>query len=221
MKPKHLKFPYRWAERRPLLSDQVLFVPDHYQEHQAWPFPGWEAIFGNAHPVVIEYCAGNGAWIIEKAKQSPECNWVAVEWRFDRVQKIWSKIKNLGLTNLLVVCGEALTFTREYLPEQSVHQAYINFPDPWPKHKHAKNRLFQSPFIAQLGRVVAGSVIAVTDDPPYADQICTEMLKNPVWKAKFVEPHYVTEWPDYGASFFDTLWREKGKTIRYFQFEHL
>src|SRR6185437_14908688 len=103
MKPKHLKFPYRWEDRRPLLADQVLFIPDHYQAHDSWVFPGWKAIFGNSHPVILEYCAGNGTWIVEKAKTSLEHNWVAVEWRFDRVQKIWSKIKNEGLSNLLVV----------------------------------------------------------------------------------------------------------------------
>lgn len=220
MKPKHLKFPYRWADRCPLLSDQVLFVPDHYQEHQAWVFPGWEAIFGNDRPVIIEYCAGNGSWIAEKAKD-PSYNWVAVEWRFDRARQIWSKAKNTQLSNLLIVCGEALTFTREYLPEKSLYQAYINFPDPWPKPKHAKNRLFQAPFIHELARVVTGSVVAVTDDPPYSEQIQEEMLKNPMWISKFPKPNFVTEWPEYGASFFDSLWRDKGKTIRYFQFEHL
>jgi tRNA (guanine-N7-)-methyltransferase len=216
MKPKDLKFPYRWEERRPELVDKVLFVPDYYDRHREWTFPGWSAIFGNDRPVVIEFCTGNGTWIAEKAKDSPY-NWVAVEWRFDRVRKIWSKMKNYGLSNLMVVCGEAQTFAREYIPSKSVAQAYINFPDPWPKEKHAKNRLFQAPFVDELARIVSETVIVATDDPVYADQITHEMLKQ--WNSAFPEPYYVNDWPDYGTSFFDALWRGKGKTIRYFQFE--
>jgi len=219
MKPKGLKFPYQWEERRPELIDKVLFVPDYYDRHREWSFPGWKAIFGNDHPVLIEYCAGNGTWIAEKARSSPYNNWVAVEWRFERVRKIWSKMKNYNLSNLMIVCGEAQTFTREYLPSQSVFQAYVNFPDPWPKDKHAKNRLFQEPFVSELVRVVHGNITVVTDDSTYADQITAEMLKS--WRSSFPNPYYITDWPDYGTSYFDTLWRDKGKMIRYFQFEQL
>jgi tRNA (guanine-N7-)-methyltransferase len=219
MKPTHLRFPFKWEDRQTFFSDQVLFIPDYYIDHKNWQFPGWSKLFGNDKPVIIEYCAGNGTWIVEKAKNSA-FNWVAVEWRFDRVQKIWSKTKNLQIPNLLIVCGEALTFTKEYLPSQSVHQAYINFPDPWPKLKHAKNRLFQQQFIDQLARVVQKNVIIATDDPPYSDQIIEEMLKHPAWISHFAPPYYITDWPGYGESFFDSLWREKGKFIHYLQFNH-
>ncbi len=214
MKPKNLKYPFRWEERRPHLEDRLLFVPDYYDRHREWVFPGFAAIFKNDKPVIIEYCAGNGTWIAEKARTS-SFNWVAVEWRFDRARKIWSKMKNYDLSNLMTVCGEAQVFTRDYLAEQSVDEAYINFPDPWPKEKHAKHRLFQIPFIEDLARVVRKSVTIVTDDPDYAEQIQAVMSHGNLWKS----PIYKTNWPDYGASFFDTLWREKGKTIHYFTYE--
>jgi len=218
MKPKDLHFPHSWEERRPALADGVLFVPDHYDKHRAWPFPAFSTIFGNDNPVKIEYCAGNGAWIIDKALKNPLCNWVAVEWEFERVRKIWAKAKNRGLKNLLIVCGEAVTFSRDYLPEKCVQEIFINFPDPWPKTKHAKNRLFQKPFVAELARILApqGTVTAVTDDPPYGEQIAREMMRS--FQPRFAEPWYTTAWTDYGASYFDSLWRGKGRTIRYFQF---
>lgn len=221
MKPKDLKSPYRWADRKPLLEDRVFYVPDYYDNHQEWPFPGWKTIFGNDKPVIIEYCTGNGTWLAEKAKDSSK-NWVAVEWRFERVRKIWSKMKNYGLANFFIISGEAQTFTREYLPEACVDGVYINFPDPWPKDKHAKNRLFQQSFIEQLARTVkpGGTVTVVTDDATYSEQISREMLTHPVWVSDFPAPYYTTEWEGYGTSYFDTLWREKGKAIHYFQFRH-
>lgn len=214
MKPKDLKYPFPWEERRPHLQDRVLFVPDYYDRHREWTFPGFGAIFENDRPIAIEYCAGNGTWIAEKARGSNR-NWVAVEWRFDRARKIWSKMKNYGLPNLLTVCGEAQVFTRDYLPPKSVAEAYINFPDPWPKEKHAKHRLFQAPFVEELARVVQNSVTIVTDDPAYANQIQAVMAHQNLWKA----PSHCTDRTDYGASFFDSLWRAKGKTIHYFTYE--
>jgi tRNA (guanine-N7-)-methyltransferase len=218
MKPTALKFPYRWPERRPMIADGVLFVPDYYDRHREWTFPTWPEIFGDDKPVTIEFCTGNGTWLTEKAKDTSR-NFIAVEWDFERVRKIWSKTKNYGLTNLFIVCGEAQVFARDYLRSASVNEIYINFPDPWPKLKHAKNRLFQQPFILELARVLRPekSVTIVTDDPPYGRQIVREFS---AWEPAFPEPYFVTAWEGYGTSYFEGLWRSKGKQIHYFQFKN-
>lgn len=223
MKPKQLKCPFTWEKRQPVLTNRVLYVPDYYDKHHEWekiPFEH-ENYFGNKNPLSIEYCSGNGDWIIRMAEKYPERNWIAVEYEFERVRKIWSKLHNRGLSNLIVVSGEALTFSRYYLPSHVIDKFYVNFPDPWPKQKHAKNRLFQKPFIDELARIIkrAGQGMVVTDDPIYAHQISLTMRSHPSWAASFKEPYFVTDWPDYGYSYFDALWREKGKTIHYFQFE--
>ena len=224
MNPKNLKYPYTWEQRRPMIMDKILFVPQYYDKHQEWPFPSWESaeIFGREAPVHIEYCTGNGAWIIERAIKEPGVNWVAVEKRFDRVAKIWSKMHNYGLTNLFIVYGEALTFSRFYAPASSFSAIYVNFPDPWPKEKHAKNRLFKPEFVTELGRLArpgAGATF-VTDDAVYKEQICQVFLSDPNWSPSFPPPHFVTEWKGYGASYFGDLWQDMGKTIHYIQFEN-
>lgn len=222
MKPKDLKCPLKWDDRRPLLHEGVLFVPPYYDRHDEWKKLPWDdtALFGNTHPVSLEYCSGNGDWIIEKAKMDPTRNWIAVEKRFDRVRKIWSKRHNHGVTNLLIVCGEALTFTKHYVFSASIQEMFINFPDPWPKRGHAKHRLIQPTFVEEMARVAQkdGSVCLVTDDEEYSRQMIREMRNSPHWQSHFPDPYYSSEWPAYGASFFDTLWREKGCTIRYHLF---
>ncbi len=203
-----------------MLSNRLLFVPDYYTRHkEEWTFPGWEdaSLFGKKAPVFIEYCSGNGAWIIEKARQNKEVCWVAVEWSFERVYKIWSKMQTYQLTNLIVVLGEALTFTRFYLPDASVDGVFVNFPDPWPKTRHAKNRLLQTPFTQEMARVTkkGGEAILVTDDTDYSHQMHGAMQESGSWQSKFSSPFYVNDWPDYGTSYFDDLWRKKGKEIYY------
>jgi tRNA (guanine-N7-)-methyltransferase len=223
MKPKNLKCPFTWEERRPLLHDKVLYVPEHYDRHCMEGLPSFDHpdFFGNSNEVFIEYCAGNGLWIAEMAKKNPQINWIAVEYEFDRMRKIWSKIHNYNLSNLVVVSGEALTFTRHYLATHSIDGIYMNFPDPWPKQKHAKNRLVQRPFVEEIARVVKEGRRAVfaTDDFTYASQIRREMCGHSSWTPSFPEPFFITDWPDYGTSYFEALWRGKGKTIHYLQFQ--
>lgn len=222
MKPKDLKFPFSWEERQVLLKDRVLYVPDYYDHYAQFAFPGWEdaALFGNSKPVIIEYCSGNGTWIAEKARSNPHCNWVAIEIRFDRVRKIWSKIKNEGLDNLVVFCGEGFRMTREYIPKGSVEQVYINFPDPWPKKRHAKHRIVQSPFIEQVHRVLKpeGMITLVTDDPVYSEQMIEVLNGQEGMVSLNSAPYFVNELEGYGTSFFDSLWRDKGRMIRYHQY---
>lgn len=222
MQKEKLRFPYTWEERRPAIHEGVLFIPDHYDQHTEWSFPTWEEIFGNANPVIIEYCTGNGSWLAQKAEDK-SYNWVGVEWRFDRVQKTWAKKRRQKLDNLFIVCGDAHVFIRDYAHTSSMDGIYVNFPDPWPKTKHAKHRLFQPAFIKQMSRTAKpGALLTVaTDDPPYSDQIIATTLTDAAWLSTFQDPYYVTAWEDYGASFFDSLWREKGRTIRYLQFRKI
>lgn len=220
MKPKDLRRPYRWEQRRVLIQDGILYVPDFYPNYRDFSFPGWAELFGSDQPVHVEYCSGNGRWIIERVQSEPDKNWVAVEMRFDRVRKIWSKIQNLGLSNLFIVCGEACLATHHYFPAESVAQAYVNFPDPWPKDRHAKHRLIQADFIKEVSRILCpeGKLTLVTDDVPYSEQMLAELEASELLKPTFPAPHFIHEWEDYGRSWFEDLWREKGADIRYIQY---
>lgn len=219
MKPEDLKSPFKWDQRKVLYQDRILYVPAYYNKYDEYKFPGWSSpeIFGNSNPVCIEYCSGNGAWITAKAQAEPEKNWVAIEKRFDRSRKIWSKIKNHNLSNLIVICGEGYTATKEFFPSNSVEHIFINFPDPWPKLRHAKHRIIQPSFIEQLARLLkaSGRFTFVTDDEDYSTLTIDEMRKASYFKSLYIEPYFVTTSEGYGTSYFEELWREKGKTIRY------
>lgn len=222
MKPHHLKSPFTWDKRHILVHDRVWYVPDQFKDYASFSFPGWtnSQFFEQERPVCLEYCSGNGAWIAVKAREHPDFNWVAIDCKFDRVRKIWSKIKNFELSNLLAVCGEGYRVTRQYIPPESVQNVYINFPDPWPKQKHAKNRLVQVPFIEEIYRILKpeGILTMVTDDESYSQMMISVLRKFLGFKSLFGEPYYVVDYPNYGASYFEELWRQKGKRIRYHAF---
>ena len=223
MKSKDLCPPFEWSDRRVMIHDRIWFVPLLHAPLHEFTFTGWEHpdLFGNQNPIHVEYCSGNGAWIIERALQNPEINWLAVEIKYQRVSKIWAKIKTLNLPNLVVVCGEGLNATRKYFPSQSIARSYINFPDPWPKNKHAKNRLVQLEFTAEVARILhgEGTFTLVTDDPTYSEQMISMMLLSKAFCSEISAPHYRTDVENYGSSFFEELWRSRGKQIRFHQFK--
>lgn len=218
MKPKDLHYPHSWENRKPTFHQGVFFLPKYYGDYSFFTFPQWSdaLCFGNSHPVHIEFCSGNGSWIAERAQRFPEINWVAVEMRFDRTRKIWAKKQNLDLQNLLIVCGEAQTFTTHYVQSSSVEQTYVNFPDPWPKDRHAKHRLIQGLFVEELSRILMpeGKAIVVTDDLPLSEQVQREMMQ----KELFSTLSNPSDFADYGTSFFEELWRQKGRSIHYLQY---
>jgi tRNA (guanine-N7-)-methyltransferase len=225
MKPKDLVVPFGWDDRSILINDRIWYVPERTPSSEDFIFPGWDHadFFGNFNPVCMEYCSGNGAWIAAKAMSNPSINWVAVEKKIVRVRKIWSKIKNLKLNNLLVICGEGYHVTKHYFSDAAIENIYINFPDPWPKHRHFKHRLIQPTFLNELRRILKakGILTFVTDDLSYSQWTIRHMGDDPNFISLYQDPYYVTEWSDYGTSYFDQLWRERGKTIRYHQFQKL
>ncbi len=205
------------------LCERVWYLPSRPIEKSAFTFSGWNdpLLFPKNQPVHLEYCSGNGAWVAAKAAAYPQFNWVAVEKKFDRVRKIWSKIHNLQLSNLLVIFGEAMQLTQTFIPVESIDHIYINFPDPWPKKRHAKNRLLLPPFITELHRILQpqGAVDFVTDDSYHSNEVIAHFLSQPGWKPRDPTPYYIEELAGYGDSYFENLWREKGKQIRYHQFK--
>lgn len=223
MKPEDLKPPCTKTEQRILIHDRVWYVPVRSAAPCDFVFPGWNHadVFGNDNPVIVEYCSGNGAWIANKAIQNPLVNWVAVERKFERVRKIWSKVKNHALNNLLIICGEAYQTTERFFFENSISEVHINFPDPWPKNRHAKNRLVRAEFADQLCRILKsdGSLTFVTDDAPYSEWTIDVMQKHGRFVSSYPAPHFISDESSYGTSYFDQLWRSKGRTIRYHRFQ--
>jgi tRNA (guanine-N7-)-methyltransferase len=210
--------PFYGEQSRSALLKKCLYIPAHCHEHEPVAF-SWEDpfVFEKPQPLIVEYCSGNGQWIGEMARHCPQFNWIAVERDFERARKIWLKIFRMQLDNLFVVYGEGLVFSRHYLPSASVKEVYVNFPDPWPKRRHAKHRIIQKNFIDEMNRILSpnGIVTLVTDDVSYSEEMISLFSS---WKSLFDPALYVTEWPEYGDSFFQSLWIKQQRIIRYHRF---
>ncbi|PIE33732.1 tRNA (guanosine(46)-N7)-methyltransferase TrmB [candidate division KSB3 bacterium] len=117
----------------------------HYQNIES-EF-NWENIFGNSAPVEIEVGFGKCGFLIGHARANPDVNFLGIEVSRKYYRKGVKKIQCAELKNVRLLWGEAFHVFKRYIPDESVTHIYVNFPDPWPKKRHAKRRLLSREFL--------------------------------------------------------------------------
>ncbi|NUN51398.1 MAG: tRNA (guanosine(46)-N7)-methyltransferase TrmB [Planctomycetaceae bacterium] len=142
------------------------------------PGPGaWEGVFGRRAPLEVEVGFGRDDALLRRAKARPERDFLGLELKRDRVETYLSRAARLGIRNLRILPGRAEVVFGVMLPAASVAAARILFPDPWPKDKHAWNRLLQPFFARELRRTLepGADLLLATDDAAYAAQMRSVM----------------------------------------------
>ena len=135
----------------------------------------WVDLFGNNNPVQIEVGCGKGRFLAESAQQNTNVNYIGIENSWKYVLRTQQRLKKYGLTNACLVYADAAYFAQNYVPEHSIQAYHIYFPDPWPKDRHQKRRLFNNPvWIDQAVRTLdlrEGHLFVATDFTDYFVQI--------------------------------------------------
>jgi tRNA (guanine-N7-)-methyltransferase len=118
----------------------------------------------------VEIGFGMGAATVLMAQAEPATDVLAVEVHPAGIAALLRRLSAADLTNVRVVDGDAVHLLQA-LPDGSVDQVRLFFPDPWPKARHAKRRLLRPTFAALLGQKLApgGFLHLATDWPAYAE----------------------------------------------------
>lgn len=130
-------------------------------------------IFGRSAPIEIEIGAGKGEFIVERAAAHPDRNFLAVELSGTIARVLAVRCGRAGVDNLRVARMDARTLINLMLADASVSAFHIYFPDPWPKERHVKHRLFTPTLAGGLYRTLApgGTAYVATDVRDYAGEI--------------------------------------------------
>jgi tRNA (guanine-N7-)-methyltransferase len=132
-----------------------------------------DAAFGRAAPKILEIGFGMGETTAEIAQRHPECDYLGVEVHTPGVGSLLARVAELRLQNVRVVQHDAVEVLQHMIAPGTLEGVHIFFPDPWPKKRHHKRRLFQAPFVALLAsKMKRGAVLhACTDWEDYARQM--------------------------------------------------
>lgn len=141
-----------------------------------------DAVFGRPAPKILEIGSGMGETTAAIALEHPENDYLAVEVHTPGVGSLLKRIADLGLANLRVVQHDAVEVLQEMIAPGTLAGVHLFFPDPWPKKRHHKRRLVQTPFAALLASRLrpGGYVHAATDWEDYARQILEVFSAEPM-----------------------------------------
>jgi len=177
------------------------------------------AVYGRRAPLVLEIGSGMGEATADMAAADPDRDYLATEIHTPGVANLLTLAAARALTNLRVVEVDALSFVREHLGEASLDAIHVFFPDPWPKLRHRKRRLFQPAHVALLcSRLVpGGTLVCATDWPAYAAQMLATMSADPGLRNVF--DGYAPDAGGRPATKFEVRGRDAGRPIYNLVFE--
>jgi tRNA (guanine-N7-)-methyltransferase len=185
---------------------------------------GWAAIFGAdvdcATPFVLEIGFGRGEFLTDLASRAPRVAHVGVEYSLKRVLKVARRLARTELANVRLVQSRAETAVEELVEDGSLAACWINFPDPWPKKRHARRRLLQPAFIERLAsRLATGGLLEIaTDDAGYAAEI-DAALAGCARLENALAPHaFVRDVPGRMPTAYEQEWRAEGRPLHFWTY---
>ena len=134
------------------------------------------AIFGDARPVWLEIGFGGGEHLVHMAARYPAIGVIGCEPFMNGVAMLLGKIRAAGVTNLAIHPGDVRDLF-DVLPAGSLDKAFLNYPDPWPKHRHHRRRFVTQDHLEPLAKAMKphAELRVATDIPDYVRQTLKEV----------------------------------------------
>ena len=125
--------------------------------------------FGNDHPVILEIGSGKGRFLIGTATERPDLNLIGIEKALHYHRLIRDRVLKRNLTNVRLINHDAFLVLQDMIPDASIAEVHIYFPDPWPRKKEQKRRIIRAEVLEEIRRVLVpgGMAIYVTDHREY------------------------------------------------------
>ena len=141
----------------------------------------WLLAYPNHKSLWLELGCGKGRFTAETAEANPESLMVAVEKVPDAMVVAMERVFDKGLKNTHFIDADVKCLPNIF-NENEVDRIFINFCDPWPKNKTAKNRLTHPNFLKLYESVLKpeGEIHFKTDNDPLFEY-SLEMFEQEGW----------------------------------------
>ncbi|MBG59412.1 MAG: tRNA (guanosine(46)-N7)-methyltransferase TrmB [Peredibacter sp.] len=198
------------------LFDEIVLRDDEGEGHRG----NWSKdVFDNDHELHVEIGTGYGHFMIDYTQQNPGINFVGMDHRFKRSYNLARKLEKLEFKNFryLRARGERLG---HLFGEGEISKLFYFFPDPWPKKRHNKKRLFQKTFLDIAHKAIkdGGELLVKTDHDGYFEWMLEELETETRFKKQMVTFDLKKEHPEHFLASFETkfekIFLEKGIKIK-------
>ena len=180
----------------------------------------WESLFTEPRPIELEIGTGKAGFLLRRAQANPQRNFFGIEWANEFYRYAVDRMQRWGMTNVRLLRADASEFIRLICPRNSLDALHVYHPDPWPKRRHWKRRLFQPRFVnAAVECLIPGARWAVqTDHAEYYEAIVELLRGHPdLEEIPFEDPTFgVTELADDDVTIetnFEIKYRKEGRNF--------
>lgn len=156
----------------------------------------WEAVFGNCRPVELEIGTGKAGFLLRRARARPERNFLGIEWAAEYYRFAVDRMERWKVANVRLLRADGGYFIRRVCPRGSLAALHVYHPDPWPKRRHHKRRLFQPSFVEAAVQCLApgGHWAVQTDHAEYFEVIAGLLRARPeLYEVPFDDPEFGVE----------------------------
>jgi tRNA (guanine-N7-)-methyltransferase len=151
-------------------------------------------LFADGRPIELEIGCGKGGFLLRRARGCPDRGFIGLEWANKYFKFAADRMARWGLTNVRIMRVNARHLLVHQTAGNCLSALHVYHPDPWPKKRHHKRRLFTSEFVeAAVAALQSGGRWAIqTDHAEYFDWIRAHVDIHP----ELVEIPY--DDPDFG-----------------------
>lgn len=166
-------------------------------------------LFGNTNPVILEIGSGKGRFLIGTAMERPGANLVGIEKSLHYHRVIRDRVLKRHLTNVRLINHDAFLVLRDMIPDASIAELHMYFPDPWPRKKEQKRRIIRTEVLKEIRRVLVegGEAIYVTDHREYFE------VAAPLIEAEFRAERRIPGPDDVPRTNYEAKYRAEGRPI--------
>lgn len=192
-------------------SDKIVRECKYFVDNPSKYKNKWNEVFENSNNIEIEIGMGKGDFLINKALDNPNINYIGIE-KYDSVLVyVKRKLDELNINNLRIINIDAINLLDVFGEE--ISKIYLNFSDPWPKKRHAKRRLTYEKFLTIYDQVFVNKSVNIEMKTDNDDlfEYSLESFKEHGYKVnkidRNIDDEYKTE--------YEKKFMEKGKNINF------
>ncbi len=132
-------------------------------------------------PWEAEIGFGKGRELLRRAAERPDWRFLGIEMAAEYYRLVRDRAGRRGLGNVLLIRGEALYLLAVWLPRAIARVLHVYFPDPWPKSRHQRRRLFEADSVDLLLGLLAprGVLCFATDHLEYGERVARLLAGHP------------------------------------------
>lgn len=138
-----------------------------------------QKLFPEAAHFALEVGFGGGEHLAEQARLHPDTGYIGCEPFENGVAKLLTQVQAGRLRNVRVVPDDARDILMR-LPDASLSNVFVLFPDPWPKLRHHKRRFIQKRTLDQIFRLLkpGGELRIATDHVDYGQWALMHLMRD-------------------------------------------